>query len=446
MRFKSQSSKKINKLFVLCFPHLGTLDNWMPIVNSINSLSNNLNFTLIIPDPNILKSFDKDNAVIEMSDSIFKSCLIYAYDDLWIEYRSVFDSMKWYDKNRVFLRIFNIFKNLMARRFFSYILMWPSVLLRNYIYKNKFKFSLCRDVSHMDILLYDIHVENNSRVSDILQLFYNKYSLPHALSMLSYKGELPKLVDVDNKDNIEIYMYAEFQKKHYISKYGINLDKTHVVGIPRHDCKWIKMIQEKYDKAPDDFNDNSILILSRHASNGLLLFNDKLKSVKNIKKLFIDKLGMKVVIKLHPNEKQEKILFNKKENIYENEFGIDNYGLTWIYSDLHVFSLGKGKKLAISFNTGVVLDLIAMGVPCIEYIESSTKFEKNMTEFTEYEFITRASNYQELCVYVDKWLINPYQISELSTSVYKKYFPIFNNSPDKVAIEILHNIKTTANA
>ncbi|MBT5400016.1 hypothetical protein HOL24_05690, partial [bacterium] len=71
----------------------------MPIVNSINSLSNNLNFTLIIPDPNVLKSFDKDNAVIEMSDSIFKSCLIYAYDDLWIEYRSVFDSMKWYDKN-----------------------------------------------------------------------------------------------------------------------------------------------------------------------------------------------------------------------------------------------------------------------------------------------------------------------------------------------------------
>ena len=177
-------------------------------------------------------------------------------------------------------------------------------------------------------------------------------------------------------------------------------------------------------------NDDTIVILSRQVSDAHLLFDEKVESVKNIKKIFIDRLGMKVVIKAHPNEIHERVFTNKKENVYEDVFGLDNYGITWIYSNMHVFALGKGKRLAISFNTGVVIDMIAMGVPCVEYIESNIKSdssERKLTEFSRYGLVERVSSYNELCTYVDKWLINPDQISKLSKNAYNKYFLASNN-------------------
>ena len=424
------------RLFVLCFPHLGMLDNWMPTINEINNMANYINFTLIVPDPNILKSFNKDNAIINISNNLFDTCLIHAYDDIWVSNISVFESMDWYKKNRVALRVYNIFKSLMNNSFFYYILMWPLKLLQNYIYKKEFRLKhdmLKNSITHMDALLYDIHVENNSKVFDILQLFKNnrKYSLPHALSMLIYEDQLPKLVNINNKSNIRTYVYAKFQSEHYFLKYKINKSDVRIVGIPRHSQEWIKTVQRLSCNLPKYFeNDDTIVILSRQVSDAHLLFDEKVESVKNIKKIFIDRLGMKVVIKAHPNEIHERVFTNKKENVYEDVFGLVNYGITWIYSNMHVFALGKGKRLAISFNTGVVIDMIAMGVPCVEYIESNIKSdssERKLTEFSRYGLVERVSSYNELCTYVDKWLINPDQISKLSKNAYNKYFLASNN-------------------
>ena len=104
---------------------------------------------------------------------------------------------------------------------------------------------LKNSITHMDALLYDIHVENNSKVFDILQLFKNnrKYSLPHALSMLIYEDQLPKLVNINNKSNIRTYVYAKFQSEHYFLKYKINKSDVRIVGIPRHSQEWIKTVQ-----------------------------------------------------------------------------------------------------------------------------------------------------------------------------------------------------------
>jgi hypothetical protein len=36
---KVNTYNKPPKLFVLCFPHLDTLDNWLPVVNKLEDLS-----------------------------------------------------------------------------------------------------------------------------------------------------------------------------------------------------------------------------------------------------------------------------------------------------------------------------------------------------------------------------------------------------------------------
>ena len=153
---------------------------------------------------------------------------------------------------------------------------------------------------------------------------------------------------------------------------------------------------------------------------------------------------MKVIVKLHPSEKQEKIYSGKNEVIYEEALGRNNYGLTWVYSDLHAFALCKNKRLAISFYTGVVFDMVAMGTPCVEYIDllikikNPEKDEKILTPFVKYGFIGGVSNYSDLCTYVDKWIGNSDQISTASMNTYKKYFQVSNNISEKIATEILH--------
>jgi hypothetical protein len=436
--------QRSSKIFLLCSPHLGTLDNWLPVVTSMSNMLNKLNFTLIIPDATIVRSFSIDNAMVKISNNIFDEVLIHAYDDIWIKHASVLDSMKWYQNNHITLRLFSILRRLSNKQFFSYFLTWVLILLRNKIYKKKFKINY-KDfkgpVHHADILLYDVHVEANRMISNILMLFddSNKYSLPHALTLFVHSSK-PKLFNINNKDNLKVYIYTKSQSKHYDMKYDIGLDKIRIVGIPRHDIKWIETVQNESPSLPGQFkNDNTILIFSRNATKAHLLFNKKVESVKNIKKLFIDSMGMKVVIKIHPNEKHEALSFKGSENIYENIFGLNNYGITWIYSDLHPFALGKGKKLAISFNTGVVLDMVAMGVPCVEYIESTNNSKRNVTEFSEYGFIERASNEKELRIFVNKWLQNPNKISMLSSNTYKEFLPMIDNTSGNIATEILHD-------
>ena len=448
-------NKRRPNIFVLCYPHLGILDNWLPVVDMMNSTENHLNFTLIIPNATIIKSFHEDNAVVKISNNLFSTVLVHAHDNIWIKNTSVFNTVKWYRKNRTVLRLFDILKRLIKKKLFSYVLMYPLILLRNKIYKKEFRFEyreLNGFISQTDILLYDIYTEDNYKVSDILQLFENnkKYGLPHAISMAAIEQKAPALVNVHNKNNIVFYIYTKLQREHFKVRYGLNINKIRIVGVPRHNHKWIKKIQEKSPKLPDNFDSNTIVILSRHV-DGHLSFDEKVETLKNIKKMFVDRLDMKVAIKLHPNEKQERIYANKIDRVYEDILGVNDYGVTWIYSDLHVFQLGKGKKLAISLNTGAVFDMIAIGVPCIEYVDTSIQYKnpgehkENITQFVIHGFIEGVSSYDDLTNFVDRWIDSPDQFSALSTHVYNEYFPTYKGILEKISSEILNenNIVTT---
>jgi hypothetical protein len=435
------------RIFVFCYPHLGTLDNWIPIISNINGITPNVNFTLIIPDAILTRNLQVDNAVVSISNDIFDTVLIKSYDNTWFKYTSIYESIRWYKDSRKILRLYDTLSRLSKKHLVSLLLRWPLLALRNIIYRKELKIKY-EDISEMissnDCIFYDIHIECSHQVIDILNLFQNnnKYSLSHGLNA-SPRGS-DAFVNIKNKDNIRVYSYNKSQCDYYGATYGIDKSNFRIVGIPRHDKSWIKTIQDKSAKLPHNFdNNNSIIILSRHVNNVHCSLYEKIESVKNIKKLFIDKLGMKLIIKQHPNEKIERIFASKADKIYEDILGKHNYGSTWIYSDLHVFALGKEKNLAISLNTGVIFDMIAMDTPCIEYIDSSIElknsktYKRELTQFVKHGFIEGVVSYKELCNFVDRWSINPSQNVSLSKNTYKDYFPEFADISKNIAAEIL---------
>ena len=57
MHIKNINNNKKPRLFVLCFPHLGTLDNWLPVVSKVNDLQIYQNFTLVVPNCLVPQSY-----------------------------------------------------------------------------------------------------------------------------------------------------------------------------------------------------------------------------------------------------------------------------------------------------------------------------------------------------------------------------------------------------
>ena len=168
----------------------------------------------------------------------------------------------------------------------------------------------------------------------------------------------------------------------------------------------------------------------------------KIKSLINIKKVLQEGLGMNLVIKLHPKE--------AKEGIYEDVFGIKEYGKTWVYSGLHPFALAKGRKLAISLFSGVSFDMLRLGVPCIEYIDlqgipgfDDIVDKKPITPFARYGLVTSVSNYSELEYHVNR-IMKSSNYHESYIKVYKKYFIMDDKSSDKIASNILELIPNKA--
>jgi len=83
----------------------------------------------------------------------------------------------------------------------------------------------------------------------------------------------------------------------------------------------------------------------------------------------------------------------------------------------------------------VVFDAVAMGIPCIDYIDSN---REKLTQFALHGgIVEKATNYQELSIFIDKWLSNPDKISTLSTDVYKNYFQVSSDISSRIATEIL---------
>jgi len=436
--------KKPPQIFFLCYPHIGTLDNWMSIINSINNRVEHVKFTLIVPNVTILRAFHKDNAVISMSNDIFNTILMHAYGEKWVESESLHDSIKWYQSNKVILRAINVFNNLIRRYKYLFFLSWLINLLHNKIYNGEEVFkskNIDKIVSLKDILLYDIGTEGKVKASvvNILQLFENnkKYSLPHAVTIkAAIQKEYPLGVNINYVDNIKIYVHSECQIEFYKNSYNSNTGNIRLIGIPRHDRIWMKKIQEESPKLPDNFNNkNTIVVISKRLSHGLS-FNEKKQTLKDIKDIFVDKLGMHVVAKLHPTEVKERIYSNKLDTIYEDVFGSNNYGVTWIYSDIHQIALCNKKPLVVSLGGSVALDVIALGVPCVQY---KNKKENSESQFVKYGFVTGVSNYYELKNYVKKLNKEPDKISKISEETYNSFFPSFGDISITIADEILDN-------
>lgn len=437
-------SKSGKTIYFLCSPSLGILDNWLPVINFLSSSSKSLKFVLIFSKTETVRQLDLNNILVEISQSIF-DLVVYPTDSgLWVSSGSVNDAYQSVGPLKGFVKVIYGLKIKLQRfKWLNYLMIFIFKILKvldRFKYNSNF-FDVRSISKGSSVLLCDVYEDGKPYNKEILfQLSQSpRFSIYHGIGIDEMRRE-SRCGSVTNMHNLKAYLFSEFEIDYYKKTFCLKDENLSVVGIPRHDLKWMKKI--KKTKSSNDLlfkKGDYVFIISRPTCDYIPI-ERRIEALKNIKLALIDNLGLKIIIKLHPKETETKL--------YDQIFDHSKYGETWSYSNLHSFILGENSKFAISFFSGVAIDMMKIGIPTIEYLD--------LTDIEGYDndgalrdgifpvlgyrnlgLVYGASNLEQFESNVSKIINHRDQVNLELKETYEKYFKIDDVTIEKIASDIL---------
>lgn len=437
-------------IYFLCSPSLGILDNWLPIIWSLKAKREDLKFVIVFPRSNAMDQIQLSNVLIILAAKIFDSIIFKSHGEHWLT-TNTFSEAKMINKpSKLGWFLVRIIRKLIK---------WPITkrlgILIHYGYakfsrdlNKKYLFNWQFTEKNGACFLFDLYEESKSYNLELMKNFaeVSKFSIQHGIN-INDGGVLDntkKVPDGASRKDVKAYLFSSMERPIYEYKYAIHKSFMEVVGVPRHAPDWMEFIRLNVLKNNNEINELSrdfIFIISRPGSTKYFSCERKKKALEDIKRLAWNDLKKNIVVKLHPKE--------IKEGIYEEVFGTENYGKKWVYSDLHPFILGKESDFAISFYSGVAIDMLALGVPTIEYLDLrgipefdnyDSLRDKNNDPVFSYRYLNLvlgASDYQMMKAHVMEIINDRNTVLSKLQSKYSELFPVIENINDKIAQDIL---------
>ncbi|PQJ77765.1 hypothetical protein [Polaribacter porphyrae] len=437
-------------VYFLCSPSLGMLDNWLPVIWSLKEKRKDLKFVIIFPKSNAINQIHLSNVLIILAAKIFDSIIFKSHGKHWLT-TNTFSEAKIINKpSKLEWFLLRVSRKLKK---------WPiTKTLGSLIHYGYNKFSKLLNKKYLcnwqftekneAYLLFDIYEESKSYNLELMKNFAEvpKFSIQHGIN-INDGGILRKTKNKLNNDfrkDVNAYLFSSKERPFYEYEYAIHKSKMEVVGVPRHSPNWMEFIRLNILKQSNKINEKnkgSIFIISRPGTTKYFPYERKKKALENIKLLAWKDLKKNIVVKLHPKE--------RKEGIYEEVFGNENYGDNWIYSDLHPFVLGKECDFAISFYSGVVIDMLALGVPTIEYLDlrGISEFDNNKSlrdkndepvfSYRYLDLVLGASDYFQMKEHVMEIMNNRETVLSKLQTKYNELFPQIKNINNWIAQDIL---------
>lgn len=439
------NSNNQNVVIFNCSPSLGILDNWLPVIYELRNKLPKTKFIFLAPTPDIIEQIDNNSTLVRVSLHVFDQIVFYSHCAAWIKSNN-FDEAKRINKISKFellLFVKRVFKKLHMR----YGVKLLDCLLKyiaNYLFKQSMFHFQAIDSSSA-IVLFDLHEINKAYNKTFFEYFNKsyKFSILHGININGFRSNEKKVFTLEPVNTIA-YIFSEKERKFYQEKYLLHDLAIRSYGIPRHEKKWIDFLLMQEGNQSIPFNGDYIFIISRAVGETLLL-ERKLEYIKEIKKIS-ELYKCKVVIKLHPKEIQD--------NTFDNILGSENYGKTWCYSSAHPYFLGKYCKFAISFYSGVPIDMIMLGTPTIErlnlggiqkYDLQTTLIDdltgEPITEYRYFGLVLGASTYEQMLYHVEQIYQNREIVLRQLQNKYLEIFSYTDNINNIISDEIYKTIE-----
>ena len=354
----------MNKLIFLCSPNWGVVDTWMPIINKIKKIDNSCQIELLILKSSMIRLLDLNSFLIQELTSKVSGVVFVSYTNNLIKCDTL-DTVASINKHIFYWPFIKLNNRGRLKRLFAYPLLMLTKILQFWekIFLKQGSILSYRELlDNISGLLYDIHESEKEYYLSFAKHIKGipKFSIFHGLEIEKHLQTI-KLEPIKSNSNSSVYIFSKKDRKYYKDRFGIDDNRIIFSGIPKYDITWISYIK-KYCDNSDMKWENYVTLISRPSISPYLPIRRKYQALMAIKELIIDKMGKKVVIKIHPKQSDVRIYFDV--------LGRETYNIEWCFSNSHPFVLSSKSDFGISFYSGVVIDfLFGSSVPSIEYLD-----------------------------------------------------------------------------
>ena len=445
------------KLILWCSPGFGIVDMWLPVVRKLKERGN-ITIDFVFPEPSSLRLEATDSDLFNLAEQFADRVIYRGYSGRWfvahtlieassgIKFSNFDEKISQLSKRLLYGRASKFFILRIIGKYLKAILKYIAYLKEDFSSQSHYDISLIKNV---DGVLCDFTVEKKVVNKELIHELngIQKFSMMHGPCAHWVMNRMSCVKSVNNRSDITVYSMSHLEHNGYKKCYGVLEENIVHTGIPRHDKDWIEFVCNQPVVVKDKVFDSFVLLIGRPAS-AYNTVERKKKALTDIYNIICIKHKLKLVIKPHPKESIDGI----DGGIYSDALGLENYGKHWMYSNKHTFILGKKSIFAISFYSGVPLDLLALNKPTIEYLDlnglplydnsDSLRDEQGVPVFsTRYtKLVLGSSNRTELELHVNSILREYKAITAPLYSRYKEYFSPFDESSKIAANDIYKRV------
>lgn len=442
--------KNLLNILFICSPSTGLMDAWAPVLLKLRKEHPSSAITVLFPRKKIAAQLDMGTTLVKLIEPVIDSIIIQDHKRGDLYCCKTIDKAKEIDnalhvKYRPSRRSLTYLPKILANHLQSAVLRSRQ---KDYRVKDQYSF-----FDKFDAVFYDVYEHTKKYNQPILSRLspVPKFSINHGLNprfIVRQKNYDEDSLPADLKKTTA-FLNADYEREAYLQRFGVPRQNSIVTGIPRHDPDWIHyFVQSEYElkKGETLFDDDYIFLISRPGDTPLQPLERIKKSIRIIKHVAYDLLDVKIVVKLHPKE--------IKQSYYSEILGEEEYGIKWMFSNAHPFTIGRHCLFAVSYYSGVAVDLIAIDVPTIELLnlQGIHKYDKlnklrneNGDPVLNYRYnglVLGSSTKDEFIGQVERVMNNREEVMEQLKTAYKKMFHAPDNSIDDSIQAILNRTGT----
>ncbi|MDP3735455.1 MAG: hypothetical protein Q8R39_03440 [bacterium] len=406
-----QDIKKFSPPRVVClmYPSMGILDNWLPVLSELKQRRPDLKITALLPRQRVVAEIDLAEVTMRLGEQVFDEVVYKSRAGFWARAESFAQTKALAERSRTVSSMIGtvraVFWYMDAIHFLRPLIRPVALMADKFLQRLG---ALSTDETYADMarigrdttaLCFDLFALTKVDGRDIIRYFQKAacFSIQHGLNIVESVGDGVRIRRAPAR--IVAYAYSKHETVAYKHNYGLGEGEIKVIGVPRHESRWIeKILRESKRDMPESWG-RYIFLISRPANSEFLTKEKKRQALEDLRRLAFDDLGCKIVVKLHPTELVPK---NNDALLYEQTFDNSMYGKRWRYSSTHPFVLGERSMFAVAFYSGVPVDMLALGVPTIELRNIGGAGEEGAgAAYRSRGLVLPADNYEELKRHAD---------------------------------------------
>ena len=357
-------------LVVLAAPGLGILDNWLPVLAAARERHPGWRIAVVVPERSFLADVDPDDTVVRLVDGLADLVVAPTAAGGWASTPSLVAARRLAASERAARPVLRAEARLAARRgarrpagvagvatgrAARAVLraLRPSAVRRAAI-----------DLRGLGggpaALCYDVYAHRKPSARAVLDALgpVPRFSLHHGLDVVVPADHDVATPEVDLE--ARAYLAADAERPVYVDRYGVPPERLRVVGVPRHDPAWVDRVVAA-SAARHQVEDGAVVVISRPPHPAYLPDERRTRAYGDLHRVVCEDLGLRLLVKPHPKERDLGAV--------RRALPAGTEGRTWRFTGAHPFHLARHARAAVTFHSGVAVDLVALGVPVVELID-----------------------------------------------------------------------------